>query len=132
GATTIRELQALTVRQAGDEVHIDVIAGAFCPHMVRGLVRALVTVGELRVPIDRPSALLAAGQRSSEVHVAPAHGLTLIAVDYPPPAELAVRAETARAPPPGAGVGGGRGGARPPPGGAAIDAVRARISAAAC
>jgi tRNA pseudouridine38-40 synthase len=97
GATTIRELQALTVRQTGDEVHIDVTADAFCHSMVRALVGSLMTVGELRVPIGRPAALQAAGQRSSEIHVAPAHGLTLLAVDYPPDSEFAGRAETARA-----------------------------------
>ena len=96
GATTVRELQALTVRQVGDEVQIDVTADAFCHSMVRALVGSLMTVGELRVPIDRPAALQAAGKRSSEIHVAPAHGLTLLAVDYPPVDELSLRAEVAR------------------------------------
>ena len=97
GATTVRELQALTVRQVGDEVQIDVTADAFCHSMVRALVGSLMTVGELRVPDRRPAALLAAGQRSSEIHVAPAHGLTLLAVDYPPDAELADARQLARA-----------------------------------
>ena len=65
------------MRQVGDEVQIDVTADAFCHSMVRALVGSLMTVGELRVPIDRPAALQAAGKRSSEIHVAPAHGLTL-------------------------------------------------------
>ena len=97
GATTVRDLQALTVRQVGDEVRIDVTADAFCHSMVRALVGSLMTVGELRVPIDRPAALQAAGKRSSEIHVAPAHGLTLLAVDYPPADELGLRAGVARA-----------------------------------
>jgi tRNA pseudouridine38-40 synthase len=97
GATTVRELQSLTVRPSGGEVWIDVVADAFCHSMVRALVGSLMTVGELRVPTDRPAELLAAGRRSSEIHVAPAHGLTLLAVDYPPDAELAARAELARA-----------------------------------
>ena len=97
GATTVRDLQALTVRQVGDEVRIDVTADAFCHSMVRALVGSLMTVGELRVPIDRPAALQAAGKRSSEIHVAPAHGLTLLAVDYPRADELGLRAGVARA-----------------------------------
>jgi len=97
GATTIRELQVLTVRLAGDEVQIDVVADAFCHSMVRALVGSLMSVGELRVPVGRPAALQAAGQRSAEIHVAPAHGLTLMAVDYPPDTELALRAELTRA-----------------------------------
>ena len=70
-------------------MRIDVIADAFCHSMVRALVGSLLAVGELREPIERPAALLAAGQRTSAIHVAPAHGLTLLAVDYPPDAELA-------------------------------------------
>jgi tRNA pseudouridine38-40 synthase len=97
GATTVRELQSLIIRESGGEVWIDVVADAFCHSMVRALVGSLMTVGELRVPTDRPAVLLAAGRRSSEVHVAPALGLTLLAVDYPPDAEFAARAELARA-----------------------------------
>lgn len=97
GASTIRELQALTVTRAGDEVRIDVTADAFCHSMVRALVGSLISVGELRVPLTRPAELQAAGHRTAEINVAPAHGLTLLAVDYPPDAELAARAELTRA-----------------------------------
>ena len=100
GASTTRELQDLRVaptdRPAG-EVRIDVVADAFCHSMVRALVGSLLAVGEGREPIERPAAILAAGQRTSAIHVAPAHGLTLMAVDYPPDAELAGRAKLTRA-----------------------------------
>jgi tRNA pseudouridine38-40 synthase len=123
GATTIRDLQRLRVtgrRQQppspppgrsphrgdgnagpaadpGDLVVIDVTAGAFCHSMVRSLVGALLAVGDGRFPVDRPAALLAAGRRTAEIAVAPAHGLTLIGVDYPTGAELAARAVQTRA-----------------------------------
>jgi tRNA pseudouridine38-40 synthase len=101
GASTTRELQGLTVERAGDggagEVWIDVVADAFCHSMVRALVGSLLAVGEGRDPVERPAAVLAAGLRTSAVHVAPAHGLTLLAVDYPADAELARRAELTRA-----------------------------------
>ena len=97
GASTIRHLQELTVHQVGTEVRIDVTADAFCHSMVRALVGSLLSVGELRVPVDRPAELQAAGRRSSQINVAPAHGLTLMAVDYPPDAGLAARAEVTRA-----------------------------------
>ena len=97
GTTAVRELQALTVTRTGDEVRIDVVADAFCHSMVRALVGSLLTVGELRAPTSRPGELLAAGCRTSEIHVAPAHGLTLMAVDYPPDDQLAARAREARA-----------------------------------
>jgi len=41
--------------------------------------------------------LLAAGRRTADIHVAPAHGLTLVAVAYPADAELARRANETRA-----------------------------------
>jgi tRNA pseudouridine38-40 synthase len=94
-------LQSLSVARAGDpaagEVRIEVVADAFCHSMVRALVGSLLAVGEGREPVERPAAVLAAGQRTSAIHVAPAHGLTLLAVDYPPDAELARRAELTRA-----------------------------------
>ena len=46
--------------------------------------------------MDWPAGLLRRSDRASEVAVAPAHGLTLVAVDYPPEAELAARAHTTR------------------------------------
>jgi tRNA pseudouridine38-40 synthase len=97
GATTIRDLQKLTVTRAGDEVRIDVVADAFCHSMVRALVGSLLAVGELRMPTARPAELLAAGERTSAFAVAPAHGLSLVGVDYPPPADLARRAHDTRA-----------------------------------
>jgi len=101
GASTTRELQGLTVGRAGDgnngEVWIDVVADAFCHSMVRALVGSLLAVGEGRDPVERPAAVLAAGLRTSAIQVAPAHGLTLLAVDYPPDSELAGRAELTRA-----------------------------------
>jgi tRNA pseudouridine38-40 synthase len=73
-----------------------VVADAFCHHMVRSLVGALVPVGDGRRPPDWPVQLLAATQRDPAVTVMPAHGLVLEAVGYPAEAELAARAAQAR------------------------------------
>lgn len=97
GATTIRELQALVIRRADDEVILEVQADAFCHSMVRSLVGSLIAVGEHQVPIDRPAELLAGGSRATGVHVAPARGLTLVAVDYPIDDQLIERAQATRA-----------------------------------
>ncbi|PRX43969.1 tRNA pseudouridine38-40 synthase [Prauserella shujinwangii] len=95
GATTIRELQQLTWTRVGDhEVHAHVSADAFCHSMVRSLVGALLLVGDGRRDIAWPGRLLDSQIRDSAV--APAHGLTLVGVDYPPDAELAARAEQTR------------------------------------
>jgi tRNA pseudouridine38-40 synthase len=65
--------------------------------MVRALVGACIAVGTGRLPVDRPEALLAAAERSGEFATAPAKGLTLVEVGYPPDALLAEQAERARA-----------------------------------
>jgi tRNA pseudouridine38-40 synthase len=97
GATTIRELQGLTVRREGNEVVIDVQADAFCHSMVRSLVGSLIAVGEHQVPTGHPAVQLASRSRSTGIHIAPALGLTLVQVDYPPDAELLRRATATRA-----------------------------------
>jgi tRNA pseudouridine38-40 synthase len=104
GATTVRALQRLDFRREPDGVLVCLVsADAFCHNMVRSLVGALVAVGDGRRPTGWPAALLSAARRSSEVTVAPPHGLTLVGVDYPAPAELAARAALTRAIRAGAG-----------------------------
>lgn len=96
GATTIRELQRLEWHRDGTLLVAEVSADAFCHSMVRSLVGALLAVGEGRKPVEWPSTLLTAESRSSTVAVAPAHGLVLTKVDYPPDAQLAARAAETR------------------------------------
>jgi tRNA pseudouridine38-40 synthase len=93
--TTIRELQRLVWRRVDEHLlEVEVSADAFCHSMVRSLVGALLLVGDGRRAGAWPAEVLASGVRDSAV--APAHGLTLTAVDYPPDAELAARAEQTR------------------------------------
>jgi tRNA pseudouridine38-40 synthase len=97
GATTIRTLRRLDVSRAADGVVIiEAEADAFCHHQVRSMVGALLTVGDGRQPSGWPAQVLAAGVRDSTVAVAPAHGLSLVGVDYVPAAELAARARQTR------------------------------------
>ncbi|MDR8408784.1 tRNA pseudouridine(38-40) synthase TruA [Nonomuraea sp. 3-1Str] len=97
GATTIRELQRLQwVRQDDGLLVATVVADAFCHSMVRALVGALLAVGDGRRPIPWPAQVLGGAVRDSGVHVAPAHGLCLEEVRYPPAEELAVRAAATR------------------------------------
>ena len=92
GATTVRALQELQWGTGTDGVVTAAVsADAFCHSMVRSLVGALLDVGRGRQGVDWPATLLTRAQRAGEVTVAPAHGLTLVAVDYPPDAELAAR-----------------------------------------
>ncbi|MGW5514092.1 tRNA pseudouridine(38-40) synthase TruA [Nocardia africana] len=110
GATTVRELQRFDwvatpigdpgVDRADSEREAAMLtayvsADAFCWSMVRSLVGAVLAVGEGRRTPEWVESLLAERERSSSVTVAPAHGLCLIAVDYPADADLAARnAET--------------------------------------
>jgi tRNA pseudouridine38-40 synthase len=97
GATTIRTLLDLDVTRDGDVIEIRASADAFCHSMVRSLVGALIAVGEGRRAADWPAALLTRTTRANDVLVAPAGGLTLVRVDYPPDDELAARAVVTRA-----------------------------------
>jgi len=95
GGTTIRELQRFTWRRVDAYlVEASVSADAFCHSMVRSLVGAVLLVGDGRRAVEWPADLLSRGVRDSAV--APAHGLTLTGVDYPPDEELAARAEQTR------------------------------------
>lgn len=96
GATTIRDLQRLDWVRDGDLVTAYVSADAFCWSMVRSLVGALLAVGELRREPGWCATLLSASSRSSDFAAAPARGLTLVSVDYPPDEELAARVSVTR------------------------------------
>ena len=96
GATTIRTLLDLSWRRDDDLLTGTVRADAFCHHMVRSLVGALVAVGEGRRPASWAAEVLAAGARDAAVTVVPAHGLTLEEVAYPPDDELLARSEETR------------------------------------
>ena len=102
GATTVRTLQEFSWRRRHEGepdaglVVATVVADAFCRSMVRALVGAVLRVGEHRRAVDWPARVLAGGVRDSRVTVAPARGLTLERVDYPPDDQLAARATEAR------------------------------------
>ena len=91
GATTIRDLQRFDWERDGDLITAHVTADAFCWSMVRSLVGALMAVGEHRRTADWCAELLTDTRRSSDYAAAPAQGLTLVRVDYPPDSELQAR-----------------------------------------
>jgi len=93
GATTTRRLRKLSWTKGVDGVfNATVEADAFCHQMVRSLVGVLLAVGDGRKPVGWVGEVLARGDRSHGAAVAPAHGLTLVEVRYPPDAKLAARA----------------------------------------
>ena len=96
GATTVRTLLELSWTREGGLLTGTVRADAFCHHMVRSLVGALLAVGEGRRPVSWPTEVLEGGVRDAAVTVVPPQGLTLEEVCYPDDADLASRADEAR------------------------------------
>lgn len=98
GATTVRTLQRWDWERDDEGVLTATLqADAFCHHMVRGLVGAMIAVGEGRHGVGFPATLLVRRQRSGEFTVAAARGLTLLAVGYPDPTQYASRSVLTRA-----------------------------------
>ena len=84
-SSPVRTLASLAVSRRGDEIAIRAWARSFLHHQVRAMVGTLVEVGEgKRTPAD-VGAALAACDRSLSGPTAPAWGLYLEAVIYPPP-----------------------------------------------
>nr|WP_156920389.1 tRNA pseudouridine(38-40) synthase TruA [Segniliparus rugosus] len=91
GSTTIRELQRFDWTEDGPLLTARISADAFCWSMCRSLIGAVTAVAEGRREPGWAAALLTAPSRSSEIAVAPGHGLCLTGVDYPPESEWAAR-----------------------------------------
>ncbi|MFT4082335.1 MAG: tRNA pseudouridine(38-40) synthase TruA [Nocardioides sp.] len=98
GATTIRTITRLHWEREPSGIAVaHVVADAFCHSMVRALMGCLMTIGEGRQDVSWAGERLDAATRSPAVPVAPAVGLTLEEVGYPPTAELAARLLVTRA-----------------------------------
>lgn len=98
GATTIRELRRIElVRHADGDIEVTVEADAFCHHMVRSLVGALVLYGTGQRTIEWLRERVKNPQRDASLVLAPAHGLALAEIYYPEAEEYALQARAARA-----------------------------------
>lgn len=98
GATSIRTLQDYRWSRDPDGVLVAFVqADAFCHSMVRALVGATLAVGEGRLEVDALRVIRDRLVRSNDFKVAPAKGLTLVEVGYPPDDQLLARAEQTRA-----------------------------------
>ncbi len=100
-ASSVRTVLALAVVRRDDPrdprlIEIGITADAFCHSMVRSIVGALLRVGEGGLEAAELAGILAAGRRVPRFATVPAHGLALMAVGYPPDADLAVQAQRSR------------------------------------
>jgi len=86
--TPVRRLERVAVHRASDRVVIDVVANAFLHHMVRNIAGTLIAVGQGDRPAAWVAEALASRDRRAAGITAPAAGLYLTAIDYPPGAGL--------------------------------------------
>jgi len=80
----MRTLETLHIVREGDEVHIHASARSFLHHQIRSFAGSLVEVGCGRWQVEDMAAALQARDRKCCGRMAPAHGLYLTQVDYPP------------------------------------------------
>jgi tRNA pseudouridine38-40 synthase len=80
----VKTLDSLSVRRAGEEIHIEAKARSFLHHQMRSIAGSLKLVGEGKWRPREIAAALAACDRSRCGPVAPPEGLYLVRVDYEP------------------------------------------------
>lgn len=78
-----RNVLAIDVRRAGEQVIVDIEANAFLHHMVRNIVGSLLEVGRGERPVAWIAELLAARNRNLAGVTALPQGLTFIGPRYP-------------------------------------------------
>jgi tRNA pseudouridine38-40 synthase len=81
---TVRTITRLDIHPTADGFIVEVHGDGFLRHMVRAMVGTLVDVGAGRRTPESMPALLRSGERHQAGDTAPASGLTLVSVDYPP------------------------------------------------
>ncbi len=90
--TSIRNLQKFQWTRTEDNlIRVDITSDAFCYSMVRALVGAVISIGEGKRTKEWLANYLESGERDFGVFMAPAHPLTLVAVEYPPEDQFASR-----------------------------------------
>lgn len=82
--TPVREIYSIAVVRRREWISIIVRADAFLQHMVRNIAGLLVAIGSGEEPPGWAEKVLHSRDRTLGGVAAPPHGLTLIAVDYPP------------------------------------------------
>ena len=79
-----RYIRCIDVRERGGWLAVDISGNAFLHHMVRNIVGTLLAVGDGRRSTAWPGEVLASRDRRCAGVTAPAHGLYLHGVSYPP------------------------------------------------
>jgi tRNA pseudouridine38-40 synthase len=86
----VRTISELTIIKEDDWITLDVTADAFLQHMVRNIAGLLIAIGQGERDPDWAEEILLSRDRTKGGIAAPAHGLTLVNVDYPEHYDLPV------------------------------------------
>ena len=89
--TPFRKIHHIKVYTKNRLIIIDIQANAFVHHMVRNIVGSLMEVGKGKKPVDWIKKIFAAKDRTQAGETAPAEGLYLAGVSYPPVYQLPER-----------------------------------------
>ncbi len=81
--TPMRNLQAISVRRAGEFTVLDVKANAFLHHMVRNIAGVLMAIGQGKQPEDWARTVLESRDRARGAVTAEAAGLCFVGPQYP-------------------------------------------------
>lgn len=87
-ASPVREIRRISITRCADWIMIELTANALLQHMVRNITGTLLTIGGGDKSPQWLGEVLASGDRKRGGVAAPAHGLTLISVEYPPAFDL--------------------------------------------
>jgi tRNA pseudouridine38-40 synthase len=82
--TVVRRVERVEIRREGDYLWLEIAANAYLHHMVRNIVGTLLDVQRETDPAAAMAQVLAGGKRRFAGATAPASGLYLWRVDYPP------------------------------------------------
>jgi tRNA pseudouridine38-40 synthase len=82
--TVVRRVERVEIRREGDYLWLEIAANAYLHHMVRNIVGTLLDVQRETDPAAAMAQVLAGGKRRFAGATAPASGLYLWRVEYPP------------------------------------------------
>ncbi|HEY3169861.1 MAG TPA: tRNA pseudouridine(38-40) synthase TruA [Thermoanaerobaculia bacterium] len=80
---SVRTIHSVRVDERGAEVRVQFRGDSFLRGMVRSICGLLADIGRRRFPPERMREILESGDRALLAQKAPAHGLTLVKVEYP-------------------------------------------------
>ncbi len=81
---TVRRVNRVEIEKNGELVVFNMVANSFLPHQVRNTVGALIEVGRGKMTVDEFCSIIDAKKPGLAGPTAPACGLCLMGVNYPP------------------------------------------------